>query len=112
MTNNHVIEGCSNIKVFRVGTQETSAYIVAKDKTNDLAIIKTTITPPIVPAQRSQVKVGESVFVFGFPLAGLLSTSGNFTIGTVTAVTGIADDTRLVADIGASPAWEQRRGAR
>ena len=32
MTNNHVIEGCSNIKVLRVGLQETGAYIVQKTK--------------------------------------------------------------------------------
>jgi S1-C subfamily serine protease len=36
------------------------------------------------------------VFVFGFPLTGILATSGNFTTGMVTAMAGMGDDTRLV----------------
>ena len=42
------------------------------------------------------MRLGESVAVFGFPLHGLLATSGNFTLGNVTAVAGIGDDTRMV----------------
>jgi S1-C subfamily serine protease len=95
VTNNHVIEGCSNIRVTPVGAKETSAYVVARDKTNDLAILKTSINPTIVPALRAQPHVGESIFVFGFPLSGILSASGNFTTGTITAITGLGDDTRL-----------------
>jgi S1-C subfamily serine protease len=44
---------------------------------------------------RAQPHVGESIFVFGFPLSGILSASGNFTTGTITAITGLGDDTRL-----------------
>ena len=95
-TNHHVVDNCTTIKVFPVNAPATTAYIVARDKTNDLAILKTSIAPTVVPALRAQVRVGESVSVFGFPLSGLLSTSGNFTTGIVTAITGIADDTRLV----------------
>lgn len=95
ITNHHVIETCSTVRVIPVGGPETSAYIVAKDKTNDLAILKTSINPTVVPALRTQVRLGESVFVFGYPLTGLLSTSGNFTAGTITATTGMGDDTRL-----------------
>ncbi|MGI8568125.1 MAG: S1 family peptidase, partial [Methylocella sp.] len=36
------------------------------------------------------------VAAFGFPLAGLLATSGNFTLGNVTAVAGLGDDTRIL----------------
>jgi S1-C subfamily serine protease len=42
------------------------------------------------------VRLGESIAVFGFPLHGLLATSGNFTLGNITAVAGIGDDTRMV----------------
>lgn len=34
--------------------------------------------------------------VFGFPLNGLLASSGNFTRGSVTATAGLGDDTRVV----------------
>jgi S1-C subfamily serine protease len=69
-----------------VGGQEVSANIVAKDKTNDLAILTTSINPTAVPALRKQPRLGEAVYVFGFPLTGLLSTSGNFTSGSITAI--------------------------
>ena len=96
VTNNHVIEGCKAIDVTPVGSRATSAYVVSRDKTNDLAIIKTTMPPTVLPAIRSQPRLGESVYVFGFPLTGLLSTSGNFTTGTITAVSGLGDDTRFL----------------
>ena len=96
VTNNHVIEGCKAIDVTPVGSRATSAYVVSRDKTNDLAIIKTTMPPTVLPAIRSQPRLGEPVYVFGFPLTGLLATSGNFTTGTVTAVSGMGDDTRFL----------------
>ena len=58
--------------------------------------VKTPLASTAVPALRPQVRLGESVYVFGFPLTGILATSGNFTTGTVTAVSGLGDDTRLV----------------
>jgi serine protease Do len=36
--------------------------------------------------------VGETVIVFGFPLPGILSTSGNLTTGIVSASSGIRND--------------------
>jgi hypothetical protein len=95
VTNNHVIDGCKAINVTPVGGKATSAYLIAKDKTNDLAIVKTTLSPTVLPALRPQARLGEPVYVFGFPLSGLLSDSGNFTTGTVTGVTGLRDDTRM-----------------
>jgi serine protease Do len=96
VTNDHVVEGCSQIDVMPAGGRENSAEVLARDKLNDLAILKTSANSAIVPALRAQARVGESVFAFGFPLTGILSTSGNFTTGTVTALSGPADDSRLV----------------
>ena len=96
LTNHHVIESCSTVKVLPVGGQEVAANIVAKDKTNDLAVLKTPISPTAVPALRKQPRLGEAVYVFGFPLTGLLSTSGNFTSGSITAMFGLADDSRFL----------------
>ena len=95
MTNNHVVDNCKTITVLPAGAEATTAHIVARDKANDLALLKTAVKPTEIPALRSQMRVGESVSVFGFPLSGLLSTSGNFTMGIVTATAGIADDTRF-----------------
>jgi serine protease Do len=96
LTNHHVIESCSTIRVIPVGGQESAAYIVAKDKTNDLAVLKTSLSPTAVPPLRKQPRLGESVYVFGFPLTGLLSASGNFTSGTITALFGLGDDSRFL----------------
>jgi serine protease Do len=40
--------------------------------------------------------LGEGVAVFGFPLSGLLATSGNFTLGNITALAGLLDDSRMM----------------
>jgi serine protease Do len=40
--------------------------------------------------------LGEGVAVFGYPLSGLLSSGGNFTLGNVTALAGLRDDTRIL----------------
>ncbi|ABE39653.1 peptidase S1 and S6, chymotrypsin/Hap [Rhodopseudomonas palustris BisB5] len=95
VTNNHVIAECSAINVIPPGGAPLRATLVAKDKTNDLAILKTSSSPPAVPGLRTQMRLGEAVYVFGFPLTGILSTSGNFTAGAITATTGMEDDTRL-----------------
>jgi serine protease Do len=52
--------------------------------------------PTTFASFRSGVRLGEGVAAFGFPLAGLLATSGNFTLGNVTAVAGLGDDTRIL----------------
>src|ERR1700730_17779896 len=52
--------------------------------------------PTTFASLRSGVHLGERVALFGFPLAGLLATSGNFTLGNVTAVAGLGDDTRII----------------
>jgi len=95
VTNNHVIAECSVINVLPPGGAPVRATLVAKDKTNDLAILKTASSPAAVPGLRTQMRLGEAVYVFGFPLTGILSTSGNFTAGAITATTGMEDDTRL-----------------
>ena len=45
--------------------------------------------PTVVPALSDKVRVGETIAVYGFPYAGLLSSSGNFTKGDVSAVVGL-----------------------
>lgn len=96
LTNHHVIDGC---KVFRVGVPgapATPARVVASDSTNDLALLKVDLTATGVAAFDSRPRLGSSVYVYGFPLGGILATTGNFTSGAITATAGMADDTRLL----------------
>ena len=96
LTNNHVIEKCSSIRVFMEQAEPVAAREIARDTTNDLALLSTGLKPPGVAAPRSGSRVGEFVAAFGYPHADLLATSGNFTQGNVTALAGIGDDSRYL----------------
>lgn len=73
-----------------------SARVLARDTANDLALLKGNLTPSQAASLRAGVKVGEGIAAFGYPLVGLLSTSGNFTVGNVSAVSGLGDDSRYL----------------
>ena len=90
-----MVEGCRNV-IVSVESDRVTARVVARDPVNDLALLASDLKPKSVAVLRTGVRLGESVAVFGFPLHGLLATSGNFTLGNVTAVAGIGDDTRMV----------------
>jgi S1-C subfamily serine protease len=96
LTNNHVVAGCRTLTVTQVGEIGVPAQVVARDPTNDLALLKVAAKPKAVPALATRVRVGDNIFVYGFPLSGLLASEGNFTAGTITAAAGLADDTRMM----------------
>jgi len=94
VTNAHVVDACKEITVSVPGELASIAILLAKDKKNDLALLKTTRMPTHVPALRPSLKLGEAVGIFGYPFAGILAMSGNFTTGNVTALAGLGDDSR------------------
>lgn len=97
LTNAHVVDGCSAIHVTAAENSSGSeAQVVARDVSNDLAVLKTTLKPTKFAAFRTSIRLGESVEAFGFPLASILSSSGNFTLGNVTALSGVGDDSRFL----------------
>jgi S1-C subfamily serine protease len=96
VTNSHVVKDCSFVQVTFGLAPKMAGRIMAHDATNDLALIKIEMHPTTFASLRSGVRLGEGVAAFGFPLAGLLATSGNFTLGNVTAVAGLGDDTRIL----------------
>lgn len=97
LTNEHVVNGCSKLQVQRPGGLRYDARLLAKDAQNDLGLLLVTgMKPPAVAPLRSDIKLGESVSVFGFPLTDILASTGNFTVGHVTALAGMRDDTNQV----------------
>jgi S1-C subfamily serine protease len=96
LTNYHVIDGCQTASIFRSGFSPIGARIVAADTKNDLALLKSDSSIKPIPPLRTGARVGETVYAYGFPLTGLLSSSGNFTVGTVTSVAGLGDDSRIM----------------
>jgi len=99
-TNNHVVDGAKScfVVVYENGkeTKRLPATVVTKDKKLDLAILKVTgwsppagapATPPPVVAT-SAAKMGDSIFVLGYPLPGTLSSNVKFTKGDISDLTG------------------------
>ena len=93
VTNSHVIEGASNIKVLLTNNREYTGQIVGTDAVSDLAVIKIDAgkdIPSIPLASKEKVKVGDLAIAVGNPF-GL---SGSFTLGVISAtgrVSGIND---------------------
>ena len=72
--------------------QVREASHVATDATNDLAILRVPGKPKRVAPLRIGSRLGEGVEAFGFPHTDVLASSGNFTLGNVTALQGLRDD--------------------
>lgn len=96
LTNAHVVRGCVKIAAGLPGGPMQPARLVAADATNDLAVLSSNLRPSRIPALKVGVRTGESVAVYGFPLAGILPSTGNFTLGNITATAGMQDDTRAL----------------
>jgi S1-C subfamily serine protease len=95
MTNKHVVAGCSTIDVRYPDQTPHKATIAGQDSTNDLALLRTNMSGQSVASFRLGPRLGEAVATFGFPYHGILSSSGNFTLGNVTSMTGMGDDSRF-----------------
>jgi S1-C subfamily serine protease len=73
-----------------------TATISGQDATNDLVLLYTDMDNLSIAAFYPRPRVGDQVATYGFPKSGLLSSSGNFTVGHVTSLTGMRDDTRFL----------------
>jgi len=95
LTNHHVIDGCAEI---RVPAENGIAKPVVTDKSNDLALIKLDVTGKTSAAfpDTDDLKQGEEVYVFGFPLDGYLPSAGNITPGIVSALAGPGNNSSLI----------------
>jgi len=98
LTNAHVVEACTRVQIRTAGGEAHSAQVVAMAKPDDLAVLRADIPAPGTAVFRAGVpiKQGEAVTVYGFPLPGLLASSGNVTTGIITALAGIRDDPRIL----------------
>jgi Trypsin-like peptidase domain len=96
LTNYHVVERCSDVAVGPQGSSE-SARIIAFDQQNDLALLALPHPVPVwLSFRENRLKLGETVLAAGYPLQGLVASSLNLTTGSVSALAGLHDDTRMV----------------
>jgi hypothetical protein len=94
VTNAHVIEGASVIRVC-IGEQKHEAEILAQDKANDLVILK--ISQKTIPMALKSAKppgLGDNVIVAGFPNPDIQGRSIKITKGGICGMKGIQDDIR------------------
>jgi S1-C subfamily serine protease len=92
ITNHHVIDGCNITKVSFKGNQ-LEAKVLAVDKMNDIAILKTNIAPVnIFPISNEDVSLLEDVVVAGYPLGKQVSSAIKTHKGVVTALAGAGDN--------------------
>ena len=97
VTNNHVVNECTKpIQVRYPDRASFTATLYGRDETNDLALLRTELNAESIASFRIRPRLGDRVAAYGFPYAGLLSSSGNFTLGNVTAESGMNDDSRFL----------------
>ncbi|MBL8691694.1 MAG: trypsin-like peptidase domain-containing protein [Rhodospirillaceae bacterium] len=98
VTNDHVIRGCKEIRIRRIDESVTPAKLVAQSGEEDLALLKVELRADAVAPFRAvgDLRQGDAIVAFGYPLAGTLAGSGNLMAGNVTAVAGLGNDTRFV----------------
>ncbi len=96
LTNHHVVNGCSILKIRDSSKIEYNVTVVATDARNDLALLQTATAvslPVAIFRTNTSVESGESVVALGYPLAGVLASEANVSFGYVSATAGLADDT-------------------
>jgi S1-C subfamily serine protease len=98
VTNNHVVAGCAELKLRKNGGDTGGVRLLATSASDDLAVLRTPAPGKNFLKLRvgSPIKPAEPVLVFGYPLAQALSSAGNTTLGNVTALAGLRDDSRYI----------------
>lgn len=92
VTNQHVVAGCGSVEVIASDGRHVSSVVDA-DAQIDLALLRVTGIKGTTARLRNprNIRLGESVMVFGFPLSGSLTSGGNFTSGLVSGLRGLRD---------------------
>ena len=89
LTNYHVIDGCSEVRLGDAGRLS----VVVGDKVHDLAILRgATAVSSVAEFRVLPARAGETVVAAGFPLQGLLAAEVNITTGNVSATAGLRGD--------------------
>ena len=89
ITNEHVVRECRDIKL----GDGQAAELIAIDRRADLALLKAgPVEHAAVLRADARPRQGEEVLIYGFPLRGVLSSSGQLGAGMVTALSGLRDN--------------------
>lgn len=94
LTNNHVIDECSRVIARNSAGRDMPATVTARDAQLDLALLTLPRDAGPVLAFRDppNMRRGEEVVTYGFPLSGLLSSGPTLTRGDISALAGLRDN--------------------
>jgi hypothetical protein len=94
LSNAHVVTDCKEVDLTSVGGDTFTAKVTARDTRNDLALL-TLEAPrhPYASFRRTSLRAGEDVVALGFPYRGLLASDVNVSVGNVSAMAGLRNDT-------------------
>lgn len=95
VTNAHVVADCREI---RIKGESRPAQQVSVDASIDLALLRAGSERQIVAHLRrsDDIKLGEAVYAFGYPLSPILGETGNLTSGVVSNLQGPSNNSSLV----------------
>ena len=97
LTNAHVVKACAQINVRSSAGDSATAQLIASDEKNDLAVVRTRPLSSVATFRDGKpVRAGDAIVALGYPLAGLLATTANLTVGNVSALAGLRDDSRYL----------------
>lgn len=96
LTNAHAVQDCTAISLRAPGRSPVPTRIVARQQADDLAVLKVDgeVTAAATLRFSPSPRNGEAIVVYGFPLSGLLASTGHVAIGHITALAGLRDDSR------------------
>ncbi len=98
ITNQHVVEGCGEIRGNLAGEEPTSLRLVSSDESNDLALLQGPAASfkEFAKIRDRTIRSGDSVVAIGFPFHGLLTSDFTVTTGIVSSLSGLLNDTRYL----------------
>jgi len=92
LTNAHVIDDCGGIEINR-----TRFQIHSMDPANDLAVLSGPASNRFIRFREGRgIRIGDTVVAMGFPLRTILGSGIQATSGEVSALSGIANDSRYL----------------
>lgn len=95
----HVVKGHKTFTVASGHLAKRKASVVAKDETNDLAVLKlddSSGIPAGIPISQQSPLLGEKVFTIGYPQIDLFGQSPKLSEGVVSSIQGMHDDPRTL----------------
>lgn len=94
VTNAHVVEDCDETRLKLPDGSVVEAEIKARSPQNDLAVLAADVKPKGVARLRAgpSIRLGDQIVLFGYPLAGELTVTGNLSTGLVSALAGPGED--------------------